>query len=206
LINELGIWVLDRACHEAMSWQELCGETLQVSVNISPQQFRSGILLESICSSLESSGLPAELLELEITENLLLQNSEEPLTILQALHHQGIRLALDDFGTGYSSLSYLRRFPLQVLKIDRSFISGLYTEQSSKVLVDAIIAMAHSLDLEVVAEGVEHEYELDFLRQREVNIVQGYFLSPPLPVEKFRKLLIENTSNQAGRKKGARLN
>jgi EAL domain-containing protein (putative c-di-GMP-specific phosphodiesterase class I) len=93
-----------------------------------------------------------------------------------------------------------------VLKIDRSFISGLYTEQSSKVLVDAIIAMAHSLDLEVVAEGVEHEYELDFLRQREVNIVQGYFLSPPLPVEKFRKLLIENTSNQAGRKKGARLN
>jgi len=191
LINELGIWVLERACREAMVWQGLCDEMLQVSVNISPQQFRSGILLESVGSSLKSSGLPPELLELEITESLLLQDSDEPLTILQELHHKGVRLALDDFGTGYSSLSYLRRFPLQVLKIDRSFISGLHADQSSKVLVDAIIAMAHSLDLEIVAEGVEHEDELEFLRQREVNIVQGYFLSPPMPVEKFRELLLD---------------
>jgi len=183
--------VLENACREAVIWQTLGKENLQVSVNISPQQFRSGILLQAVKKSLAKSGLPASLLELEITENLLLQDSDEPIAILKSLHQQGIQLALDDFGTGYSSLSYLRRFPLQILKIDRSFISGLQADQSSKALVEAIIAMAHSLELEVVAEGVENEGELEFLRQRQVRVVQGYFLSPPLPAEKFRKLLLD---------------
>ena len=191
LIDEIGNWVLEGACREAMRWQDLSSEKLQVSVNVSPKQFRSGTLLKAVARSLELSGLPCEQLELEITESLLIQESGQPLTILETLHGQGISLALDDFGTGYSSLSYLRRFPLRVLKIDRSFIRDLETDQNSKVLVDAIIAMAHSLELEIVAEGVENEVQLDFLRQRNVKIVQGYLFSPPVPAEKFRSLLKE---------------
>lgn len=189
LINELGTWTLEAACREAMRWQGLSREKLHVSVNVSPQQFRAGILLEAVESALALSGLPHEQLELEITENLLMQDSDKPLTILQTLHDQGVSLALDDFGTGYSSLSYLRRFPLQVLKIDRSFISDLETDQNCKTLVDAIIAMAHSLELAIVAEGVENEEQLDFLRRRDVKIVQGFLFSPPVSADKFRALL-----------------
>lgn len=188
-INEIGDWVLEVACREAIQWQKLSSEKVQVSVNVSPQQFRTGTLLEAVDSALALSGLPRNRLELEITESLLLQDSDKPLTILQALHGQGITLALDDFGTGYSSLSYLKRFPLQVLKIDRSFISDLQENESTKGLVEAIIAMALSLKLEIVAEGVENEEQLDFLRRRDVNVIQGYFFSPPVPAEKFRALL-----------------
>ena len=189
LINELGTWVLEGACREAMRWQALSSEKLQVSVNVSPQQFRTGILLEAVASALALSGLPCSQLELEITESLLIHDSEKPLTILKTLHEQGVSLALDDFGTGYSSLSYLKRFPLQVLKIDRSFIRDLETDQNSKALVDAIIAMAHSLELKIVAEGVENEEQLDFLRKRDVKIIQGYLFSRPVSAEKFRALL-----------------
>ncbi len=119
----------------------------------------------------------------------MLQDSDVPLSILEKLHARGIILALDDFGTGYSSLNYLRRFPLQVLKIDRSFIKDLDEEKSHKVLVDTIIAMAHSLGLEVVAEGVETQPQLDYLRSRDVRIIQGYIYSPPIPADKFRSLL-----------------
>jgi EAL domain-containing protein (putative c-di-GMP-specific phosphodiesterase class I) len=189
LINEIGTWVLERACREAVRWQEFTNEKLRISVNVSPQQFRAGTLLDAVASALALSGLPSEQLELEITESLLMQDSDKPLAILNTLHDQGIVLALDDFGTGYSSLSYLRRFPLQVLKIDRSFISDLEVDRSSKALVDAVIAMAHSLDLEVVAEGVENEQQLDYLRQRHVKIIQGYLFSPPVPADKFLALL-----------------
>jgi EAL domain-containing protein (putative c-di-GMP-specific phosphodiesterase class I) len=189
LIDELGKWVLKHACQEAMRWQGLSSEKLRISVNVSPQQFRAGTLLEAVESALTLSGLPSERLELEITESLLMQDSHKPLSILNTLHDQGVILALDDFGTGYSSLSYLRRFPLQVLKIDRSFIFDLETDQNNKALVDAIIAMAHSLNLEIVAEGVENEQQRDYLRHRDVKIIQGYFFSPPVPAEKFRDLL-----------------
>jgi diguanylate cyclase (GGDEF)-like protein/PAS domain S-box-containing protein len=193
-IREIGSWVIEVACKEAMRWQEISSEKVQVSVNVSPQQFRTGTLLEAVDSALIQSGLPCDYLELEITESLLLQDSDSPLTILENLHGQGITLALDDFGTGYSSLSYLKRFPLQVLKIDRSFISGLQEDQNNKALVEAIIAMAHSLKLEVVAEGVENKGELDFLYQRDVAIIQGYFFSPPVSAGEFRTLL-ENQSS-----------
>lgn len=191
IIDELGRWVLEQACLEAMFWQDLSEDRLKISVNVSPQQFRSGALLEDVKKSLALSGLNYDQLELEITESLLMQDSDKPLLILKNLNDQNIRLALDDFGTGYSSLSYLRRFPLQVLKIDRSFIQDLEIDQNSKVLVDAIIAMGHSLKLEIVAEGVENEEQLKFLRQRGVNIIQGYYFSPPVPNEKFRALLLE---------------
>lgn len=189
VIDEIGSWVLEMACREAQGWQSLIDGTLQVSVNISPQQFRSGVLVEDMQNALSRSGLPADLLELEITESLLLQDSYEPLAILKNIADQGVRLALDDFGTGYSSLSYLRRFPLQVLKIDRSFITGLNTDESSRTLVEAIIAMAHSLNLQLVAEGVEKIEELEFLQQRNVEIAQGYLFSPPISAEQFRRML-----------------
>jgi diguanylate cyclase (GGDEF)-like protein/PAS domain S-box-containing protein len=198
LINDFGTWVLNHACSEAMLWQGLSREKLQVSVNVSPQQFRTGTLLHSVEQALERSNLPCDRLELEITESLLVQDSDKPLAILKALNDRGVSLALDDFGTGYSSLSYLSRFPLQVLKIDRSFIRDLEVNQNSKALVDAIIAMAHSLDLDIVAEGIENEKQLNFLRRRGVEIIQGYFFSPPVPAEEFRALLQGSPVNGLG--------
>jgi len=188
-IESIGTWVLEAACCEAMTWQALSPHPLQVAVNVSPQQFREGTLIETVLNALQKSGLPNHLLELEITENLLLQDSDRPINVLQRLHDKGVRLALDDFGTGYSSLSYLKQFPLQVLKIDRSFISDLNTNQSSRTLVKAIVAMAHSLNLEVVAEGIEEESQLYFLRQLEVELIQGYYFSRPIPADEFRQLL-----------------
>ncbi|MEE4165525.1 MAG: EAL domain-containing protein, partial [Desulfocapsaceae bacterium] len=189
IINEIGVWVLEQACLEATTWQGLTDEKLKVSVNVSPQQFRNGSLLEDVEDALKKSALSCDQLELEITESLLMQDSDKPLAILGSLHKRGVSLALDDFGTGYSSLSYLRRFPLQVLKIDRSFIQDLEIDQNHKTLVDAIIAMAQSLKLEIVAEGVENENQLQYLRQRDVGIIQGYLFSPPVPAEEFRTLL-----------------
>lgn len=189
LISDIGQWVLENACLEAMAWQQLTSERIRISVNVSPQQFRAGSLIEGVSRALTHSGLPNDQLELEITENLLLQDSDKPLAILNTLHAQNIVLALDDFGTGYSSLSYLKKFPLKVLKIDRSFIHDLEIDQNNKALVDAIIAMAHSLNLEVVAEGVENERQLEYLRERHVRIIQGYFFSPPIPANKLRALL-----------------
>jgi diguanylate cyclase (GGDEF)-like protein len=189
LINDIGTWVLEAACREAMLWQEFSSEKPQVSVNVSPKQFRTGTLISGVDAALAQSGLSRDRLELEITESLLLQDTDRPLAILNALHESGVSLALDDFGTGYSSLSYLRRFPLQVLKIDRSFILDLEQNLNNRALIEAIIAMAHSLNLEIVAEGVESEEQLDFLRQRGVKIIQGYLFSPPVSAEKFRAML-----------------
>ena len=189
LIRDIGSWVLQEACGEAVSWKEMVGETLQVSVNVSPQQFRSGFLLEDVDLALRASGLASTALELEITESLLLFDSKDQLDMLHTLNTRGVLLALDDFGTGYSSLSYLKRFPVKVLKIDRSFINDLMENENSKALVEAIIAMARSLKLNMVAEGVETEEQLAFLRDHDVVIAQGFYFSPPIPPEQFKKML-----------------
>ncbi len=189
LMKDIGRWVLQEACLEAVSWQQVSSETLTVSVNVSPQQFRTIGLLDDINKALDISGLNKELLEIEITESLLLHDSEQHLAILNSINELGVSLALDDFGTGYSSLSYLKRFPLNVLKIDRSFIHDLLEDSNSKALVEAIIVMAKSLKLQVVAEGVEEEEQLDYLRQQDVGVAQGYFFSPPIPSENLRELL-----------------
>jgi len=189
IINDLGVWVLNAACREALKWQDLGEEDISVSVNVSPQQFRSGTMIEDVGNALRISGLKCNLLELEITESLLMQDSEMPLFIMESLHKKGVKLALDDFGTGYSSLSYLRQFPLETLKIDRSFIHDLEQDENHKVLVEAIIAMAQSLKMDIVAEGVENEEQLKFLREHNVSIIQGYYFSPPVPPETFLELL-----------------
>lgn len=189
LIQDIGRWVLEEACREANVWLGLSDKKLHVSVNVSPQQFRTGSLVEDVKLALGSSGLGSEHLELEITESLLLYDSKDQLDLLNTLNEMGISLALDDFGTGYSSLSYLKRFPVRVLKIDRSFIQDLMENENSKALVEAIIAMAKSLKLEMVAEGVENIDQLAFLRQQNVLVAQGYFFSKPVPADKFRDLL-----------------
>ncbi len=191
LIDELGSWVLEKACREAAAWQQY-SKDVYVSVNISSQQFRTGKLLELVDEILRKSALSPSRLQLEITESLLLQDSDTPFEIFQQLNQKGIRLALDDFGTGYSSLGYLRRFPLHVLKIDRSFIHDLESNHSSRALVRAIIAMAHSLNMEVIAEGIENPAQLEFLRLRRVGKIQGFFYSPPVPVREFISLLVND--------------
>jgi diguanylate cyclase (GGDEF)-like protein len=195
LIEDIGSWVLEMACREASHWQTISSQDLHVAVNISPQQFRSKDLLKKVDNILQTSGLPAKLLEMEITETLLIQDTEEPLEILNALRERKITLSLDDFGTGYSSLSYLKRFPIQILKIDRSFIQNLADNQHDRSLVDAIIAMGHSLELRIVAEGVESQEQLEFLRKRNVKVVQGYLFSPPVSIKDFRALLTKFPSN-----------
>ena len=189
-IESIGSWVLDAACREAMYWQTELGKQLQVSVNVSPQQFRTGSLIKTVDQALAESGLPHDCLELEITESLLLQDSDQPYDILKSLYDRGISLSLDDFGTGYSSLSYLKRFPLQVLKIDRSFIHDLKKDKHSRALVEAIIAMAQSMKLGIVAEGIEDEEQISFLGLRNVTVMQGYFFSPPVSAHHFRDILL----------------
>ncbi len=189
LIQDIGQYVLNEACREAAMWPQIDERNAFVSVNVSSRQFRNGDLLDCVDAALESSSLTTDALKLEITESLLIQDSQNPLRILNALRERGILLALDDFGTGYSSLSYLKKFPLQLLKIDRAFINDIGRDASDEVLVSAIIAMAKSLSLDIVAEGVETESQLRFLRERGVELIQGYYFSPPISGEEFRALL-----------------
>ena len=199
LIGSIGNWVLRQACEEAAEWPEIHGRRPHVAVNVSPHQFLSGRLLDDVEDALRVTGLPVELLELEITENLLIQETDEPLAILNQLREKGIRLSVDDFGTGYSSLSYLKRFPLQILKIDRSFMKDLTHNHNADTLVEAIISMAKSLELDIVAEGVENQQQLRFLGQRGVRIIQGYYFSPPVSAAEFRAMLKKCHANQASR-------
>ncbi len=199
LIGSIGNWVLQQACEEAAQWPEIHGRRPHVAVNVSPHQFLSGKLLGDVEEALTRSGLSVEQLELEITENLLIQETDEPLSILNRLREKGVRLSVDDFGTGYSSLSYLKRFPLQILKIDRSFMKDLTHNHNADTLVEAIISMANSLELDIVAEGVENHQQLRFLGQRGVRIIQGYYFSPPVSASAFREMLKKCHANQASR-------
>ncbi len=193
LIDAIGSWVIIEACHEAVQWSTLSDDELRVAVNVSPNQFRSSRLLDDVDRALDATGLPVERLELEITESLLIEDTGEPLDILNRLRERGVSLSLDDFGTGYSSLSYLKSLPLQVLKIDRSFVKGLTVDHHSEALVEAIIAMAGGLGLEIVAEGVETRQQLGFLSKRGVRIIQGYYFSPPVGASEFRALVEKGT-------------
>lgn len=189
LIEEIGAWVIETACKEAVVWKEYSNCDLQVAINISPRQFRSSNFIGVVDQALEFSGLEDKMLEIEITESLLMQDAQEPLEILNDLVARNITLSLDDFGTGYSSLSYLKQFPLQVLKIDRSFINDMMENQYNMSLVDAIIAMAQILDLRLVAEGVETREQFEFLKSRKVEVVQGYLFSPAIPADEFREYI-----------------
>jgi EAL domain-containing protein (putative c-di-GMP-specific phosphodiesterase class I) len=179
LIDDLGAWVLDQACAEAATWQRVL--PCRLAVNVSPLQLQTPVdFRRSVDRALERSGLAPELLELEITERVLLRDQPTISALLADLNRAGVRLSIDDFGTGYSALSYLRRFPFQMLKIDRSFILGVPENQEDAELARAIVAMAQALGLTVLAEGVERQEQLDFLSALGCDLAQGFLFSQPL--------------------------
>lgn len=191
LIAAIGEFVLRQACQQARAWQVAGLAQIRVSVNLSGHQLRQGNLLSLVRQVLDETGLAAPFLELELTESQLLENVESVISTFQQLRDLGVKLAIDDFGTGYSSLSYLKRFPVDYVKIDQTFIGDLTPGSEDATITRAIIVMAHSLDLKVVAEGVETQAQMDFLKSQHCDEVQGYLISKPVPAEQFAQLLRE---------------
>ncbi len=189
LIVPLSQWVLHQACAQAQRWQAQGLAPICVSVNISAIDFRQRDFVPNLAATLEQTGLAPALLELEITESVLMQNVEDTIATLREIKKMGVRLAIDDFGTGYSSLSYLRRFPVDVLKIDQSFIRGMGENTQDMQLISAIISLGKSLDLNIIAEGVETVEQLEFLKARNCEEGQGYLFSKAVAAEDFARLL-----------------
>lgn len=189
LIIPLGEWVLRTACRQMKMWQEAGFPQMRVAVNLSRRQFKQKNLSDRVSRILKETGLEAELLELEITESLVMQNEAAAAVVLKEWQELGIKISIDDFGTGYSSLSYLKDFPFDIIKIDKSFVSNIREDRKTAAITIAILKLAHSLDLKVIAEGVETAEELDFLLEHECDEIQGYLFSPPVPAEEFEKLL-----------------
>jgi len=185
MIVSIGAWVISKACLAAVRWNREYGMNLRVAINLSPRQFTGDDLLETLRSALSLTGCEPGWLEIEITESLLLDDDDNVRATLRAFHDMGIRIAIDDFGTGYSALGYLKRFPIDVLKIDRSFVNDIMIDADSTELVKAIIHMAHSLRLEIVAEGIETDVQELFLHTYRCQIGQGYRFGKPMPIDAF---------------------
>ncbi|MDR7308669.1 EAL domain-containing protein [Rhodoferax saidenbachensis] len=189
MILPIGEWVLFEACRHARQWQDEGNVAVNVAVNLSARQLRDTDIFKLVVRVLEETGLPAHLLELELTESMLVHDAARVLQALEALKEIGVRLSIDDFGTGYSSLSYLKTFPLDYLKIDRSFVVDLPDDLNDGAIVRAIIDMAHTLGMKVIAEGVETRAQLDFLLAHDCDEMQGYYFSKPLPQDELKELL-----------------
>ena len=187
LITEIGLWVLRRACSDAAEWKN----ALDIAVNISPLQFQQGDLPERILSILMETGLPASRLELEITETVLIKDFDRALSMLRRLKALGLRIAMDDFGTGWSSLASLQAFPFDKLKIDRTFIDKIGDYKQADAIVRAVLGLGRNLGIPVLAEGVETEQQLEFLRDEGCEELQGYLLSRPAPISSFSELIEE---------------
>jgi diguanylate cyclase (GGDEF)-like protein len=189
LIGAIGGWVIREACRQTRAWQLSGVPTLRVSVNLSASQFRDSGLVDSIRRALDDAGLQARYLEVELTESAVMSDPEKSIAILEQLSAMGVLVSVDDFGTGYSSMSYLRRFPIDKLKIDRVFIDEIVSRPEDASIVRAIVSLAHSLRLKVVAEGVETPAQLDFLKTAGCDEYQGYHFSRPLPAANFERLI-----------------
>jgi EAL domain-containing protein (putative c-di-GMP-specific phosphodiesterase class I) len=195
LIAPIGEFVLRQACQQACEWQRQGLAKIRVSVNISVHQLRQGNLTSLVRQVLEETGLAPQYLELELTESQLLDNVDSVIVTFRQLRELGVKLAIDDFGTGYSSLSYLKRFPVHYVKIDQTFIRDLSPGGEDAAITRAIIAMAHSLELKVVAEGVETQAQMDFLKSQNCDEIQGFLISRPVEASAFAELLRAQIDN-----------
>jgi diguanylate cyclase (GGDEF)-like protein/PAS domain S-box-containing protein len=195
LILPIGNWVLREACRQATAWLEAGLPLASIAVNISAMEFRHETFLEGIFAALEDTRLNPKFLELELTESVLMKRAESAASVLQTLRASGVQLAIDDFGTGFSSLSYLRKFPIDALKIDQSFVRQISTAPDETTIVTAIISMGRSLNLRVIAEGVETQEELSFLQAHQCDEAQGYYFGRPVHPEQFAKLLETGVRN-----------
>ncbi|MFT5502902.1 MAG: diguanylate cyclase (GGDEF)-like protein [Gammaproteobacteria bacterium] len=191
LIPEIGCWVLRKAMETGAEWKKHYDINLRLAINASTIQFRNNLLYETIKQELEAHNWPPDLLEIEITEGLLLDDSSDVSRYINRISDCGVRLSVDDFGTGFSALSYLKNYPVNSVKIDRSFIMDLPDDKESKVLVQAIVAMSHGLGLEVIAEGVETLEQWQFLQKLGCNLAQGYFFGKPMPSVDFEAYLLK---------------
>ena len=185
LIIPIGEWVLRTACHQARAWHLAGIRRIQIAVNLSGRQFQHHDLADLVKNVLAETGVDPGFLDLELTESILLQNTEATLAAMETLHRLGVAFSMDDFGTGYSSLAYLKRFPIDTLKIDQSFISGIPTDPNDVAIAQATIALAHSLGIRVIAEGVETAEQLDFLRRHQCDGMQGYYFSKPATADEI---------------------
>ncbi|MDH3918393.1 MAG: GGDEF domain-containing phosphodiesterase, partial [Rhodospirillales bacterium] len=189
LMVHLGEWVLRAACEQAKAWQDSGFPSLPVAVNISARQFRDSDFVAALKRTLQETGLDPRLLELEITEGMMMEDTEQVIDEFHLIHDLGVEISIDDFGTGYSSLAYLKRFPVHRLKIDRSFVRDLTTEPDDAAITEAVIKMGHSLNLKVIAEGVEMEEQVTYLRSKGCDELQGFLFSQPLPARDFARWL-----------------
>ena len=176
----IGKWVLRQACAQNKAWQDAGLEPIVVSVNVSARQFRQDNLVRTVAEVLEETGLEARYLELELTESMVMHDAAQLVAMLGELKRLGVQISVDDFGTGYSSLSYLKRFPVDRLKVDRSFVADLATDADDATIVRAIITLGHNLGLKVVAEGVEQEEQVSFLRLNQCDEAQGFIFCRPI--------------------------
>jgi len=191
-IVDMGNWIIREACHTGKALSEQAKRNIQIAVNISPRQFRDPNLVATIRRNLRESGLNPSTLEIEITETMLMGDVEAANTTIRQLHELGVRLAIDDFGTGYSSLNYLKKFPIDTVKVDRSFIMDIPESADDMAITSAVVAMAHRLNMEVVAEGVETQAQLDFLIEHDCEYAQGYLFAKPLPLSHLRPMIMPN--------------
>jgi EAL domain-containing protein (putative c-di-GMP-specific phosphodiesterase class I) len=194
LIVQIGAWVMRTAAAQNKAWHDAGFGRLRVAVNLSARQFGDPDLISGIEAVLADTGLDPACLEIELTESLFMSEVTPAVDLLHRMKALGVNLSIDDFGTGYSSLSYLSRFPIDVLKIDRSFVADITDDANDAAIVSSIIALAHNLKLSVIAEGVETAEQLDYLRSQGCNEMQGYYFSRPLPAADFEQLLRQRRS------------
>ncbi len=197
LIVSVGDWALKTACNQAVQWHQSGFESLRMCVNLSSRQFNNPDFIQSFQRIISETGINPELLELELTESMLMRNASKTISALNTLSHHGIQIAIDDFGTGYSSLNYLRRFPISTLKIDRSFVRDVIEDADDAAIASAIIVMAQSLNLNVVAEGVENQKQLNFLTERECFAIQGNYYSKAVTADAITEQLTERLTDKA---------
>jgi EAL domain-containing protein (putative c-di-GMP-specific phosphodiesterase class I) len=194
-IIPIGKWVLHTACEQAKKCHKMSHTKFYVAVNLSIQQLREPDFVETIEQVLETTGLPPECLKLEVTESSIMEDPEQAIAKMKTLRAKGIHFSIDDFGTGYSSLSYLKRFPIDTLKIDQSFVMDATTNKDDQEIIKTIISMAQNLNLEIIAEGVETREQQTFLIRHGCHMMQGYYFGHPMPADKFEEFL--QTSNAA---------